>query len=110
MVSLKSNVDLIQGVSLDLRYFLIYLILNFLIYMLIFIRVKIVLERKFKVSNLIKSFLTTLRLILKSIQTGFQNFKFIQIPFLGFITFSIYIVTYFSELFISNSFKVIDFQ
>lgn len=103
--SSNSDQDLFDIVTLDFKYLIGYVFLNILIYFYILIQVNHILKKKFKFLNLIECLRITSKLIMKSIDNGFQNSKFFKIKFFSFIVFTIYILTYFTEIFISNSLK-----
>lgn len=103
--SSKSNSDLIQELSLDVNYFLIYLIINFIAFFFLTVQVRRFLIRRFRIYSYVKAFRATNRLVMKSIKNNFRGYRFLKIRSLGFLIFTLYIAYYFTGIFISNSFK-----
>ena len=95
----------INFVQLDYKYFIAYVGLNNLVLLFLFFQIKAILRRNFNVTSLRECLRVTVKLAIKSIQSGFCSFKGFRVPFFGLIVFCVYLLTFVTQIFISNSFK-----
>ena len=104
----SSDSSLANFLTIDYNYFLTYFCLNILVYLFIFFQTRKLIKRMFNFRRqpirIPDYFRIAFKLILLSFDNGFQSFKYFRIPFFGFICFSIYVVTYFTGLFMSNGY------
>lgn len=100
-----SGQNAINFVQLDYKFLIVYLGVNGLVLLFIFVQIRRSLQTKFHVTGLHECLRVTVNLVAKSINRGFCGFKAFYVPFFGLIVFNIYLLTFITEIFISNSFK-----